>query len=77
MQKLTVHVVATQIFLYVHPYLGKLYNLTHIFEIGLKPPTSDLSSGFMWQSDRSAEQSRSAMTGNSMHIKILLNNIQI
>ena len=32
--------VVSNIF-YFHPYLGKISNLTNIFQMGLKPPTSN------------------------------------
>ena len=37
----------------MHPYLGKISNLTNIFSDGLKPPTSETNSLFAtenWQS---------------------------
>ena len=37
-----------QIFFYVHPHLGKIPSLTHIFLNGLKPPTRNVYTSIIW-----------------------------
>ena len=59
-----------QIFFYFHPYWGKISNLTNVFQMGLKPPTSHVFwSGYHGKCEK--KQQRPWISGRRHH-KVLV-----